>query len=64
MVVKGNPAVEIPKIAAEYNVKKVFAKSEVAFEERQTERLVREALFSLRCDLETFSTSTRFTFHD
>ena len=60
IVVQGKPEVEIPKIVEQFKVQKVFAKTEVAFEEKQTEQLVRKALFKLRCELETFSTSTLY----
>jgi deoxyribodipyrimidine photo-lyase len=64
LILKGKPEVEIPKIVAEYKVKKVFAKREVAFEEKQTELLVQTELFKLRCELETFSTSTLYHAED
>ena len=64
IIVKGNPEVEIPKIAKHYRVQKVFAKREVAFEEKQTEKKVQEELFKLRCELETFSTSTLYHAED
>ncbi|WP_339921400.1 DASH family cryptochrome [uncultured Flavobacterium sp.] len=64
VILKGKPEVEIPKIAEEYRALKVFAKREVAFEEKQTEKLVQTALFKLRCELETFSTSTLYHAED
>jgi len=64
VILKGKPEVEIPKIAEEYRALKVFAKREVAFEEKQTENLVQTALFKLRCELETFSTSTLYHAED
>lgn len=64
VVVKGNPAIEIPKIAKQYKAQKVFAKREVAFEEKQTESKVQKALFELRCELETWSTSTLYHAED
>jgi deoxyribodipyrimidine photo-lyase len=64
LIVKGKPEVEIPKIAKHYRVQKVFAKREVAFEEKQTEKMVQEELFKLRCELETFSTSTLYHAED
>lgn len=60
VIVKGKPEVEIPKIVKQYKAQKVFAKREVAFEEKQTERLVLDELFKLRCELELFSTSTLY----
>lgn len=64
LILKGKPEIEIPKIAAEYKVQKVFAKREVAYEEKQTEAKVQEALFKMRCELETLSTSTMYHAED
>jgi deoxyribodipyrimidine photo-lyase len=64
LIVKGKPEVEIPKIAQKYNATKVFAKREVAFEEKKTEKRVQDELFKLRCELETFSTSTLYCAED
>jgi len=60
LILKGKPEVEIPKIVEEFKVHKVFAEREVAFEEKQTEKWVRTELFKLRCELESFSTSTLY----
>jgi len=64
IVVKGKPEVEIPKIVQHYKATKVFAKREVSYEEKQTEVLVQEALFKLKCELQTFSTSTLYHAED
>lgn len=64
LVVKGKPEIEIVKLVQEYKVQKVFAKREVAFEEKHTEQLVQEALIKVRCELETFSTSTLYHAED
>lgn len=64
LILKGKPEVEIAKIVKQYKVQKVFAKREVAFEEKQTEKLVQTELFKLRCELETFSTSTLYHAED
>ncbi|WP_445452353.1 DASH family cryptochrome [Flavobacterium sp. 25HG05S-40] len=64
IIVKGKPEVEIPKIAKEYRAFKVFAKREVAYEEKQTEALVQSELFKLGCEFETFSTSTLYHAQD
>ena len=64
VILKGKPEIEILKIVQEYKGKKVFAKREVAFEEKQTEKSVQAALFKLRCELETFSTSTLYHAED
>ena len=64
LIVKGKPEIELAKIVQEYKVQKVFAKREVAFEEKQTEKLVQDELFKLRCELETCSTSTLYHAED
>lgn len=64
LIVKGNPEVEIPKIAQQFKAYKVFAKREVAHEEKQTESMVQAELFKLRCEFETFSTSTLYHAED
>lgn len=63
-IVIGKPEIEIPKLVQEYKAQKVFAKREVAFEERQTKKKVQSELFKLRCELETFSTSTLYHAED
>ena len=60
----GKPEVEIPKLVQEYKAQKVFAKREVAFEEKQTEKKVQTELFKLRCELDTYSTSTLYHAED
>jgi len=64
LIVKGKPEVEIPKIVQQFNASKVFAKREVAYEEKQTVQLVKDELFKLRCEFETFSTSTLYHAED
>jgi deoxyribodipyrimidine photo-lyase len=64
VVLKGKPEVEIPKIVSQYRANKVVAKREVAFEERKTESKVQEALFKLKCEFQTFSTSTLYHAED
>lgn len=63
-IVMGKPEVEIPKLVQEYKAQKVFAKREVAFEEKQTENKVQTELFKLRCELDTFSISTLYHAED
>ena len=60
IILNGKPHEEIIKIAKEYNVSKVFAKREVAFEEIETEAAVEKELFKHHIVLETFSTSTLY----
>lgn len=64
LILKGKPEIEIAKIVAQYKAQKVFAKKEVAFEEKKTEKLVQDELFKLRCELKTFSTSTLYHAQD
>lgn len=64
LIVKGKPEIEIPKIVQENKVQKVFAKREVAYEEKKTEKLVQDELFKLRCELEMCSTSTLYHAED
>lgn len=64
LIIKGKPEIEIPKIAQQFKAQKVFAKREVAFEEKQTKQLVQKALFELHCEIETFSTSTLYLAED
>lgn len=64
IIVKGKPEEEITKIVKQYSANKVVAKREVAIEEKRTEALVQEALFKIKCELETFSTSTLYHAED
>jgi deoxyribodipyrimidine photo-lyase len=64
LILRGKPEVEIPKLVQQYKAYKVFAKREVAYEEKQTEQLVQVELFKLRCEFETFSTSTLYHAED
>ena len=64
IVLKGKPEVEIPKMVKEYKAYKVFAKREVAHEEKETDALVESELFKVRCEFETFSTSTLYHAQD
>lgn len=64
IVLRGKPAVEIPKIVAQYKVSKVFAKREVAAEEKEVEKLLVGELFKLRCEFESLSTSTLYHAED
>ncbi len=64
LVVKGKPEVEIPKIVQEYKVSKVVAKREVSYEEKQTEIIVQNELFKLKCEFQSFSTSTLYHAED
>lgn len=60
IVVSGKPEIELFKLAKNFNVKKVYAKKEVAHEEKITQELVERNLWKLECELEMFSTSTLY----
>lgn len=64
LILRGKPEVEIPKVVSQYKANKVVAKREVAFEERQKESIVQEALFKLKCEFQTYSTSTLYHAED
>jgi deoxyribodipyrimidine photo-lyase len=64
VVLRGKPEETLPAIAREYNVQKVFARKEVAWEEKQQEEQVEKELWKLGCSLETFSTSTLYHAQD
>ena len=60
IIVIGKPEEEIFKLAQVYNAKKVFAKREVAHEEKVTQELLEKKLWKVHCEFETFSTSTLY----
>ena len=60
ILLQGNPAIEIPKLAQKYRAQKVFAKKEVAYEELKTHEAVEAALWKMQIPLETCSTSTLY----
>lgn len=64
IVLKGKPEVEILKIVQEYKAYKVFAKREVAYEEKKTDASVQAELFKVKCEFETVSTSTLYHAED
>ncbi len=59
-IVRGKPEEELLKLVQKYKVKKVFAKREVAHEEKITQQIVEKNLWKIDCELETFSTSTLY----
>jgi deoxyribodipyrimidine photo-lyase len=63
-IVRGKPEVEIIEVAKKYKVQKVFAKKEVAYEERQVQERVEKELWKIQCLFETFSTSTLYHAQD
>lgn len=60
----GNPVEILPELAKEYNAAKVYAKKEVAYEEKQIEEQVEAALWKVHATLETYSTSTLYHAED
>ncbi len=64
VIVKGKPEEAIPQLVQYYKATKVFAKKEVSYEEKETETLVRTELFKLKCEFQTFSTSTLYHAED
>lgn len=64
LIVTGKPEEELPKLAANYGVKKVFCKKEIASEEQRETATVEKALWKIGCELEQFSTSTLYLASD
>ncbi|MBK8365933.1 MAG: DASH family cryptochrome [Bacteroidetes bacterium] len=64
LIVRGKPEYELYKVAQKYNAQKLFAKKEVAYEEKQTEERVEKELWKSKCEIETFSTSTLYHAQD
>ena len=64
LVVKGRPEKMLLELAKVYNVRKVFAKKEVAYEEIRTDELVEKELWKINCSMDRFSTSTMYHAED
>lgn len=60
LLLKGSMVDELFKLAKEYGATKVYAKKEVAYEEKKTEDEVEKKLWTIQCSLETCSTSTLY----
>ncbi len=60
LVLRGNPQIEIPKIAIKYNVQKVFTKKEIAPEEIEMVQNVEKELWRNKIFLEQYSTSVLY----
>jgi deoxyribodipyrimidine photo-lyase len=60
LVLKGKPKEEIIKIATQYNVKNVYAKFEIAPDEKRAEDAVANALEGIGVALHTFETNTLY----
>ncbi len=56
----GQPELVIPAIVKEWGIQKVFAKKEVASEEKNLQALIEKKIWEEKCVFETFSTSTLF----
>lgn len=64
IIVKGKPEEELLKIATIYRATKLFAKTEVGYEEQLTEKNVINALDTINCSFHKFSTSTLYYVND
>jgi deoxyribodipyrimidine photo-lyase len=64
IVVKGQPEIEIVKLAIQYNAQKVFCKNEVAHDEIHTNYLVKKELAKVNCELLTFNTNNLYHTND
>lgn len=64
LILQGKPEVELVKIAKVYAASCVYAKKEVAVEEKATDLLVEQALWKEKCELKTYSTSTLYNASD
>ncbi|MEK8180986.1 DASH family cryptochrome [Flavobacterium buctense] len=64
LILKGKPEIEIPQVVKQFKAQRVYAKREVAYEEKQTEALVQAELWKHHCELLTFSTSTLYHAED
>jgi deoxyribodipyrimidine photo-lyase len=60
LLVKGKPEEEIIKVAKDYNVKNVYAKFEIAPDEKRTEDAVANALEAMDISLHTFETTSLY----
>ncbi len=60
LLLVGNPLEEIPKIAFQYSVRKVYAKREVAIFEKQLNLQIEQELWKQKCLFEEYSTSTLY----
>ncbi|WP_018341961.1 DASH family cryptochrome [Cytophaga aurantiaca] len=64
LVLRGRPEKELLNVIKEYNVKKVYAKKEVAYEEIQKETDVEREIWKLNCIYTKCSTSTLYHAED
>jgi deoxyribodipyrimidine photo-lyase len=64
LLVKGKPEIELYKLVKQFGANTVFAKREVAHEEKQTQALVEKEVWKLHCAFESYSTSTLYHAQD
>ena len=64
LILRGKPEEALAKLALEKGIRRVFAKREVAIEEKQTQERVERELWKVGCTLDTFSTSTLYHAED
>ncbi|MCU0360147.1 MAG: DASH family cryptochrome [Bacteroidia bacterium] len=64
VLVKGKPEIELYKLVKQFSVQSIFAKREVAYEEKQTQALVEKEVWKLQCSFESYSTSTLYHAQD
>lgn len=64
LILRGKPEAALAKLAHERGVHRVFAKREVATEEKQAQERVEQALWKVGCTMDTFSTSTLYHAED
>lgn len=64
LIVKGKPEIELLKVSEQYNAQYIYAKEEIAFEEKQTESRVGIALNKLNVKLKTYNSSTLYAEED
>ena len=60
LLLQGDSLEQLPKLVRQYGVSKVYAKKEVAPEEKKRTTALEEELWKSNCPLETFSTSTLY----
>lgn len=63
-VVAGKPEEQLPRLAAMFQSQRVFAKKEVAVEEKRTQEKVESALWKMKATVDVYSTSTLYHAQD
>lgn len=62
LILIGDPAVELVKIAEEYKVATIFAATEIASEEKLTQNEVQKQLVKIGCTFKNYSTGSLYQF--